>query len=102
MKSFASSNAVGHDLQTFTGAINNWNGTYYTLNGSFNAGHSYDISAAGGDLNTIHNGNCNTVTDLEVYLVKKKTQLKGKNYHKIIYIYYYSYNRAILQILITQ
>ena len=60
----------GHDLQTFTGTVNN-SGGYYALNG-------YGLSALGNSYNNlgitanqINNGTMN-VTELEVYQVKSK------------------------------
>ena len=60
----------GHDLQTFTGTVNN-SGGYYVLNGSglIRLGHSYNNQ--GITANQINNGTMN-VTELEVYQVKSK------------------------------
>ncbi|XP_053376730.1 interferon-induced protein 44-like [Mercenaria mercenaria] len=55
----------GHDLHTFANTVNS-SGTYFTLNGYMNIGHSYDNQGITKD--QINNGNMN-VTELEVYKV---------------------------------
>ncbi|XP_053391220.1 interferon-induced protein 44-like isoform X2 [Mercenaria mercenaria] len=55
----------GNDLRTFEGTVNS-SGTYFTLNGYMNLGHTYDNQGITKD--QINNGNMN-VTELEVYKV---------------------------------
>ncbi|XP_045161383.1 interferon-induced protein 44-like [Mercenaria mercenaria] len=64
----------GHDLNTFTGTVNN-SGGYFVLNGYMGIGNSYN--AQGKNTNQINNGNMN-VTELEVYKVADGQRKKKK------------------------
>ncbi|XP_060600190.1 interferon-induced protein 44-like, partial [Ruditapes philippinarum] len=55
----------GHDIHTFSSTVNS-SGTYFTLNGGMNFGHTYDTQ--GLTATNINNGNMN-VTELQVYKV---------------------------------
>jgi hypothetical protein len=61
----------GNDIRTFTNTVN-ISGTYFTLNGYTNFGHTYDTQ--GFTANDINNGNMN-VEELEVYKVDCKLQV---------------------------
>ena len=59
----------GHDIKTFNGTIYKSSGNYFTLNGYFSLGNSYNLN--GQNNSTIGNDSLQ-VTDLEVYGVMGK------------------------------